>query len=269
MIMTGPTSYPDVNEMIRELYTGALSVLGAHLTGLYLDGSLTSGDFDVDSDIDFVAVTDCEIGADLFSALQAMHDQLAAFASPWAIQLEGSYLPDFALRRFDPEHCLYPNIERGLGERLKLERHDETWDVHRSVLRERGIALVGPAPATLIDPVSAEQLRAAMRAVLSRWAVNILDNPDIMSFRGYQSYVVLSLCRILYTLDTGKITSKPAAARWARTTLNGCWSPLIERAVEGRRNGNTPIPEDDVQETLELIRYTLAEAGWGGRPMQD
>ena len=106
---------------------------------MYLDGSLASGDFDQDSDIDFVVVTQDEIDEGTFLALQAMHDRLALTDSIWAIQLEGSYISQRGLPAVDPSLPLYPNIERGQGERLKLVRHAELWDIHRSVLRERGI----------------------------------------------------------------------------------------------------------------------------------
>ena len=152
MNTTHPTPYTEVNALLQELLESVQTILGSHLVGLYLDGSLASGDFDQDSDIDFVVVTDDEISGDLFSALQAMHERIATIDSWYAIQLEGSYISQRALRRYDPAHALHPNIERGRGERLKMIRHDETWDIRRYVLRERGITLTGPAPQDLIDP---------------------------------------------------------------------------------------------------------------------
>ncbi len=258
-----PTPYPDVNDMIRKLFAQAQAVLGEHLVGMYLDGSLTSGDFDADSDIDFVVVCDdalmgeLETTEELFGSLRDMHDRLAQIDSPWAIQLEGSYISQHALRRYDPEHCLYPNIERGIGERLKPVRHDEMWDVHRYVLRERGIALFGPEARALIDPVSPDRLREAMRPVLDGWASSILSDPALITHRGYQSYIVLTLCRILYTLENGAVVSKPTAARWAKETLGERWAPLIERAWAGRHGpgGGTAPLDGEVQETMAMIRY--------------
>ena len=211
-----PTPYPDVNAILRELLSNVQEILGPRLTGMYLDGSLASGGFDQDSDIDFVVVTQDEIDEGTFLALQAMHDRLALTDSIWAVQLEGSYISRRGLRRADPSLPLYPNIERGQGERLKLVRHAELWDIHRSVLRERGITLVGPDPRTLIDPISPAQLRQAMRPMLDEWARSILDNPIILMRRGYQSYVVLTMLRVLYTLAHGAVASKPAAVTLGR-----------------------------------------------------
>jgi hypothetical protein len=252
-----PTPYPEVNALLQELLKSVQSILGRHFIGMYLDGSLASGDFDQESDIDFVVVTDDAISGELFSALKAMHERIATMDFQWAIQLEGSYLSQHALRRFDPAHALHPNIERGRGERLKMVQHDEGWAIHRSILRERGITLAGPVPQTLIDPVSPTQLRQAMLSMLPGWAAQILHEPAQIKYRGYQSYTVLSLCRVLYTLQYGTVVSKPVAARWAQKALDERWAPLIERTWEGRHNPGSEASSDDVAGTLEFIQYTL------------
>jgi hypothetical protein len=252
-----PTPYPEVNKILRELLESVISVLREHFIGMYLDGSLTSGDFDQDSDIDFVVVTDQDISGNLFLELKAMHEGIATMDSPYAIQLEGSYISQHALRCHDPEHALHPNIERGHGEKLKMVVHDDWWIIHRYILHERGITLTGPAPNTLIDPVLPNDLRRAMVSLLHGWATQILSNPQLINSRGYQSYTVLSLCRILYTLQFGDVVSKPLAARWAKETLGGNWVSLIKRAWEGRHNSGVRAESDDINGTLDFIRYAL------------
>jgi hypothetical protein len=252
-----PTFYPGVNALLDELVPAVQAVLGHHFVGMYLDGSLATGDFDQDSDIDFVVVMDEEISGALFWSLQAMHDRIATTDSPYAANLEGSYLSQRAIRRYDPIRVPSPNIERGSGERLKMVSPDEEWVVHRSVLRKQGITLAGPPPRTLIDPVSPDDLRQAMVATLHGWATEILNAPALINDWGYQTYTVLSLCRILYTLEHGTVVSKPAAARWAQETLGERWMPLLGRVWEGRRHPGLKAPSDDVNGTVGLIRYAL------------
>jgi len=252
-----PTFFPEVNAILQELLESIQSVLGAHFVGMYLEGSLANGDFDQDSDIDFVVVTDVEVEEYLFAALQTMHDHIALLDSPWAIQLEGSYISQRALRRYDPTNDIHPNIERGEGERLKMTRHEEVWNVHRHILRERGITILGPDPRTLIDPVTPNALRSAMLPALTGWGTHLLNHPEEIRHRGYQSYIVLTLCRIRYTLQFGNVVSKPKAASWAKESMGGKWETLIDRAWEGRHHSQMPADAEQVRQTLDFIKYAL------------
>jgi hypothetical protein len=255
-----PTPNPAVNRLIEIWFVGVQAILGLHIRAVYLDGSLTNGAFDQDSDVDFVVVTDGEIAPDVFAALQGLHSHLAQLDPRWGVEFEGSYLPDYALQRYDPAHYLYPNIERGPEERLKLAAHDQPWDVHRSILHERGIVLLGPPAHTLIDPVAPDQLRAVMRSLLAGWGSGLLEHPERIGSRGYQSYIVLSMCRVLFTLQTGQIASKPAALAWARADLEPRWHGLLERAWQGRSQPGGPPDPLDLTKTLDLLRYTIGRA---------
>lgn len=252
-----PTTYPEVNAFLDELLASIQTVLGNHMLGMYIEGSIASGDFDRDSDIDFVVVTDEEISGELFYALRKMHDRIAALDVWVATELEGSYLSQAALRRFDPANARHPRIVRDRDAHLEMVEHDEDWVIHQHILYERGLTLMGPAPQTLIDPVSPNALLHALLPRLESWAPEILKNPAIIATRGYQSYTVLTLCRMLYTLEHGVVVSKPVAARWAQATLGARWSPLIERTWDSRHNPGMQASLDDVNETLEFIRLVL------------
>jgi predicted nucleotidyltransferase len=265
-----PTPHRNVNALLAVLLENIRAVLGPQFIGMYLDGSLACGGFDADSDIDFIVVVDREIDPAGLAALQAMHDRIAKIDSPWALQLEGSYIPLAAIRRYRPPDVLHPNLERGPGERLKVVGHDEDWIIHRRNLREHGITLAGPDPRTLVDPVSPEELQDAMRAILRKWWAGFLDDraPRLQN-RGYQSYAVLSMCRILYTLRTGSVASKRAAAAWAKTFLSADRGRLIERAWDGRHHPGDSAAAEDIAETQEFIRETLADADCDRRGFPD
>jgi hypothetical protein len=251
------TPYPDVNAILSELLANIQHILGPHLIAFYLDGSLAHGDFDEASDIDFVAVTDEQISAAQFEVLYVMHAHMNAGESKWATQLEGSYLSAQALRHYDPAHPPQPNIERGLGQKLKWEPQGAWWLPHLAIVREKGIALLGPPPHTLIDPVSPDDLRKAMHGAVSDYAERILPRPALMSSRGYQSYIVLTMCRILYTLQYGSIASKKVAIGWAQTSLGSEWAGLIERAWLGRQQPDAELDSADVDQTLKLIAHAI------------
>lgn len=251
------TSHPDVNALLTELLASIRPILGDHFVGIYLFGSLTTGAFDQDSDIDVLVVTDRDVDEAQFAALDAMHRRIQAIDSPWAFQLEVSYIPTDALRRFNPAHNLHPHIDRGPGETLWLMPHDSDWQVQRQTLRERGLVIAGPPPDTLIDPIEADDLRRAILTNLREWVAGALDTPERISRQGYQTYTVLTVCRMLYTLEHGRVTSKPEAARWAQQTLGPRWVPLIEKTWAGRSTPSLSADPQDIDETLALIRFAL------------
>jgi len=249
--------YLGVNEILAQLKPRVTDVLGSQFVGMYLFGSLANGGFDDNSDIDVLVVTDTEISNTTFSALAEMHTEIAKLDSPWAIQLEVSYVPQTALRRFDPVNIRHPHLDRGRVEKLHMMNHVQDWIIQRYILREHGIVLAGPDPKTLIDPVSNSDVRQAVMNVWPIWVDPILADPSKISQRGYQSFFVLSGCRVLYTFKYGEIISKAAAADWAKTNLDMRWIPLIERAWEGRNNPGLQASPEEITATMDWISYTL------------
>lgn len=228
---------------------------------MYLFGSLTGEDFDPQrSDIDFVIVTEGELSVEIISALEAMHTRFASNSSPWAKRLEGSYIPKQALRRYDPATARYPSLR--MDGSFTIDQQGIDGIIQRYLLREQGLALAGPNLHDLIDPVLPDDLRRASIGILFEWWQPQLVDQHRLLEREYQAYAVLTMCRILYTLQFGTIVSKPHAARWAKTALGQPWVGLIERAL-------TWFPADgvdDLSETIEFIRHTLEHAARQATP---
>jgi hypothetical protein len=252
--MDGPTSYPEVNLVLVALTDALPAALGPELTAVYLTGSLASGDFDEDSDVDVVVVTANALADEAFAALAAMHQSLRQLDSRWASQLEAVYAPLGTLRGDRLQGVMLPNIERGVGAQLKRSLHDESWLVQCHQLRRSAIPLIGRPAAELVEAVTPADLRQAMLGTLRRTTRRLHDDPSMLVSQGYQSYFVLSLCRILYTLQHGEVASKRAAAMWARDTSHTRWQPLIDRALEGRGRPGDAAPPADRDATLAMFR---------------
>ncbi len=259
-----PTPYPDVNAALRYFRSGVQTALGHRFCGMYLTGSLALGDFDPrSSDIDFIVVTDGDVTTDELAALQALHARFNAGESPWATEVEAVYIAQDALRRHDPARSLHPHIERGAGETLRMDQLDSGWVVQRHILRQCGIAVAGPPPHTLIDPVDPRELHQAVALLMREWWGPMVDDPWPLKRSGYQAYAVLTMCRMLYTLQHGAVVSKPAAARWAREILGQHWASLIERALAWRKDRPDTFG-DDTSDTRRLIAYTAERfRQWG------
>lgn len=254
-----PTPISELNAVLQELVTSVRAILGDTFIGAYLQGSFAVGDWDTDSDVDFLIAVEQDISESGLSALQAMHARLYDLDSPWAKHLEGSYFPREILRRDDPTRRPLLYLDNGSRELVRSNHDNEL--VVRWVVRERGLTLAGPEPSELIDPVTADALRQEVLETMQTWADEILARRYSLDNRWAQPFAVLSYCRMLHTLHTGRIDSKLAGARWAESALEGRWASLVQRALEDRPNPSLKVRQaansDEVRNTLEFIRYAL------------
>jgi hypothetical protein len=206
-----------------------------------------------------VVAIDRKVSETDLAALQAMHARTYDLDSNWAKHLEGSYFPKETLRRDDPARAPLLYLDNTSRELVRSD-HDNTLVVRR-VVRERGITLAGPDPRELIDPVLADDLRQEVLATMRDWAQEIFADPNKVNNRWAQPFIVLSYCRMLYTLETGKIESKPVAAQWAKTALDSRWVDLVQRAWEERPNPSLKVRQQadpgDLESTLDFVRYAL------------
>ncbi|GAC1429752.1 MAG: hypothetical protein NVSMB65_03230 [Chloroflexota bacterium] len=257
-----PTPYPDVNAVLEEFLGHIRGILGEHLRGMYLDGSLALGDFNpATSDIDYIVTTDGDLSDDQFVALRAMHARFNAGGSPWATEVEAVYLPETAFRRADPENVPRLRIQRGPAEVLVKGHSDRTWCTHWSIVRAHRGVLAGPDPRTIMDPIDPQELRRAMVELVGAWQAELRQDQSMVQSRGPLTYSVLTFCRMLYTLHHGAVVSKPAAARWARQVQEGRWSALIEQALAWRKEPapQQPVHDEERQATLALLDYVVEQ----------
>ena len=247
-----PTPYPDVNEVLHLLLSNAKKILGNQFVGMYLYGSLSTGDFNLESsDIDFVFVTAGTLPDEKVSQLEAMHKQTWAMSFKRAGKLEGAYVPLSLLRRPDINGPACPTVNEGQFYRAPL---GSDWIIQRHVVREYGVVIEGPDPKTLIDFVNPNEIRCAVLAILQEWWFPMLDDPSWL--RGhdsaYHAFAVITMCRVLHALETGTIVSKPKAVQWALARVDDSWRQLIIQAVAASQHEEQ---DDFLNEAIDFIRF--------------
>jgi len=256
--------YPELRLVLETFVAGIQDAVKANFVGAYLVGSLATGDFDRDSDIDFLVVTDEELTDEQVQSLQALHLELHSLGCYPAQHLEGSYIPRVLLNRAEQvgAHPLW-YIDNG-SRVLERSLHDNKWHV-RWILRERAITLTGPDPKALVEPVLPEALLSEMlvsvEKLRSDFVAEIGKPLGWFNTRFAQSFTVLTCCRMLYTLQNGAVKSKRTGVEWAERTIDTKWHKLIRQAWaerEGVRFGlkvRQLASTQRLQETARFIAY--------------
>ncbi len=254
-----PTPDSELNRVLADLLAGICPILAEHFLGAYLQGSFAHGGWDRDSDVDFVVVIDHPLSDTDLARLQPVHARLQARDTYWAYHLEGSYFPRDILGDLSRTDVPLDYLDNG---NLTFERstHDNSLVVRR-VLRRYGVILAGPPPGTWIPPIPDATLRAEVRAVMFEWGGEILSGKYDINNGWAQPFVVLSYCRMLHTLATGDVHSKPAGAAWAKGHLAQRWEDLIEHAEDQRENQyrrcHNPADLDRVAQTKDFLAHAL------------
>jgi predicted nucleotidyltransferase len=246
-------AFPAAAERIVDTVRDAITATtGPALVGLYLCGSLATGDFDEwISDIDLLAVLSTEISPVLAARLERMQDHLTEDNPSWRGRIEVVYVSALALANF---RVVPPRIHViSSGEPFHVISAGTDWIITWYPARHDGIALVGP-PATEVVPVTSfEEYANAVRNHMRRFSDRIPDD----AAPGSQAYAVLTMCRGLYTCMHGEPVSKLRAAAWAQRQLPE-WAGLIREAVAWREH-QWDVPQADGTATAPAVRRFVAE----------
>lgn len=263
------TDYPELDKIFYQLAEAYKNALGENFVGLYIQGSLAVGDFDMTSDVDFTIIINRELDAEELDTVQKVHSSFRNRDSRWVQHLEYSFFPLPKFKKFSSrfENGMSNDTdERKLwyydnGSRtIEKNDHDNTLVVRWEV-REKGIAVLGPDPKTLLEPITPDALRKEIKEFHVAWIPEFLANPDRWKNRFYQVFFVLHFCRAMQDLQEGKITSKKEAMLWAQKNVDPKWQDLIQYSWNERKDEKISVTQEANNEkwteTLEFAKYAL------------
>lgn len=261
MMRTEPTPYAEVNALLKQFLTGLQAIPGEKLIGLYLYGSIVTGDFDPScSDIDLLAALTSDINGEEFAALDRLHQQLMRQFKAWEGRIEIAYLAERGLKTFRTENT--PIGIMSPGEPFHIIEAGKGWLMNWYVVREKGITLSGPPPASIISPIAKEEYLQGVREYARVWKERI---PDDVRARPSQAYAILTLCRAAYALKKGEITSKKQAALWAQHEFPA-WAELIRQALTWREDWRDENVDHaaTLAVTRQFVYFMLGQIDGGG-----
>jgi hypothetical protein len=268
---TRKTPYPELDTVLETYAKNLQEVLGNNCVGMYLQGSLAIGDFDLSSDIDFIVVTNDDLTKKEVAKVQDTHTHMYSQNNRWVKRLEYSFFPIHILHQHSSPYIDgKPTALQGRelwyfdNGSPTIERSDHCNTlVTRWTVREKGKTILGPHPVTLIDPIPADELRKEMKETLIGWGQELLANPEPYRNRFYQSYLVLNYCRMLHDLHEGKIRSKFAGIYWAKAHLDPQWIDLINFCWKERQDTlisvTQPAHAKVFEKSLAFVQYVIEQ----------
>ncbi|MBC7877943.1 MAG: DUF4111 domain-containing protein [Anaerolineales bacterium] len=260
--------YPELREVLNTFVAEIKAELAGNLIGIYLVGSLASGDFDLDSDVDFLVVTHAELTETNMKALQEIQIKIHNMDCYPAQHLEGSYISINDLNDWSTvgQKKLY-YFDNG-STSYEQSTHDNQWHV-RWILRERGITLMGQKPEIIMQPIPLVELyneiKKAMLQVMKLFEDEINRPLSFFNSRFGQSFAVLTYCRMLHTLQTGTVQSKKAGVKWAKQFVEPKWVHIIDQAWNEREGVRFLVKirqraeQTLLYESLEFIKYAVVQ----------
>jgi len=111
--------YPELRKVLNSFVDEITTELGENLVGIYLVGSIASGDFDLDSDVDFLVVTKAELTEADINPLQDIQIKIHDMDCYPAKHLEGSYISIGDLN--DPNSLISKVLKRNFTIQRKPE----------------------------------------------------------------------------------------------------------------------------------------------------
>lgn len=226
---------PRVPSELREPLARLTGWLRASLpvAGVYLHGSIAQGAFDPrTSDVDLVATLDLDaVGRREIAALRAAHRALA-HESPWGRRLESSFVPARAARSAGSLAERYPRFDRARARGLQ-----RLPAVARRLLARGGVTLSGEPAVRAFADVDDAAIRDEMHWNLASYWRGRLRRPHLFLSEEMARFAATTIPRILHTLETGDIPTKPEALAFLETRLPEFAALADDVRAHGRRLG--------------------------------
>lgn len=210
-------------------------VLGENLIGIYLHGSLAFNCFNpATSDIDFLVLAKDRLDA---ATKRRIAKELIVLSRDAPKKgLEMSVVTQASLRDFrypTPYEFHFSNewIQRYEADEVDLEaeRTDPDLAAHLTVVRERGVRLVGAPIEEVIPPIPRHAYLRSIANDAEYATRNLAADPV---------YGVLNRCRVLAFIHEGIITSKAEGGLWAVRHLPADFVPLAQAALDAYAQGD-------------------------------
>lgn len=241
--------------LLQVLSSRYQALLGHHLAGIYLHGSIAFGCFSwARSDIDFIVVVDEPLAEatklDLLAVLEDLHDQAPPKGFEMSVVLEEhcrpfAYPTPYELHFSNGWRDLYLADPRSLCD--TNGKTDIDLAAHFTVINKVGIPLYGRPVAEVFGPVPHQAYLDSILADVAQARQDVLANPV---------YVILNLCRVLSYVKDRQVLSKAQGGHWGITHLSEPGRSIVGQALaaySGEQDDFHPASSNQLTDFCSLM----------------
>jgi len=219
-----------LEKLLHVLSDRYADILGNHLVGLYLHGSIAFGCFSWEqSDVDFIVVVDEPLAEQTKLGLLAVLEDLRAQAPPKGFEM--SVVLQAICKPFTyptPYELHFSNswLDRYLADPQSLcdtrGKTDVDLAAHFTVINHVGITLYGRPVTDVFGPVPHQAYLDSILMDVTQARQDILASPV---------YIILNLCRVLAYVKNWQVLSKAQGGQWGVTHLPEPHRSIIRKAL--------------------------------------
>jgi len=224
--------------------------LGENLVSVILHGSLCAGDFDIKtSDIDLIVTTQTELSLNDFYVMSHIHNALKVHAPEWGKRFEISYITHDELYTLAPP--VHPRIYLN-GGHTKQETYGAEWYFEKNTICISGLSIYGQPLIREKLSVTSTKLRIAAFQILMEWWKPIVNRGMHHLSDVYLTYAVLSMCRIIMTIEKGINGTKFEAAQSVLDNKLTGYEDLIQHVIDFKS-----VDEEYKSKAIDFIKETV------------
>jgi predicted nucleotidyltransferase len=248
----------DVDVLIKDFRKQLELILADKFYGLYLYNSVAMGNFEpLYSDIDFTVILNDKLTSIEVGALRDLHRSYGLNYT-YGGKLDGMYLQYHMLGKLNEDIGKYPYVS---GAKLYEAGYYDINYVTWWSLKTYEMAIASPSIVEALSEVNFSHVEQTMVYNLDEYWLPKLERPDLFEDDMWVEFAVVTLSRIIYTLEHGDLIGKTSACQYI-LDVHDEWPDIINEALAIRNlKGQTVICDIDLRrdQTIafmdEMIHY--------------
>lgn len=239
--------------LLRRLGVSLRDELGEQLLSLSVHGSWVAGDFVPGrSDLDLLALLADDPDGRTLARLSAVHAAISAASPEWDNHVEVDYISiDAVASVLAQDGSEHPMVRISPGEPIHLLQAHLHYVLNWRAAREHNHPILGRPPREVLPPIPDDLVRKVVIEHARQWPAWFEGASD----PEFQAYAVLTMCRALAFLSTGRQRSKHAAAVWGQEFMPE-WGGLIRWADDCWSRNDCVTTPDRLSDVTEFVQTT-------------